>query len=198
MTTSIAITGRGGQGGKLVGELLAWSASNVGLTPTLYSVYSALIRGGDIASFLSVDEDDPGVAQRGSYDLMLALHNNWFDRYSPQIRPGGVLVYDGRFITRRLVGQLGRADVVLLDAPLKELTQKTGDPRSSSMVAAGAVAAITGIATLPALENGVKQVVPAHRADRIAANLLAVSTGFEWVSGLNLQPGVEPRAGAAS
>lgn len=193
-TTSIVVTGRGGQGGKLAGELLAWSASNSGLIPTLYSVYSALIRGGDIASFLAVDKVDPGVAQRGSYDVMLALHNNWFDRYFPQVRPGGVLLYDGRFVSDRLTK---RTDIAIVDLPLRELSQQAGDPRSSSMVAAGAVAAVTGIAALAAVEEGVRSVVPPHRSDRIASNLVAVGAGFEWALREGLQPvGTDPSAGA--
>ena len=50
------------------------------------------------------------------------------------------------------------------------------------MVAAGAVAAISGIATPAALEEGMHAVVPAHRAARIAGNLAAVRAGYDWAA----------------
>ena len=176
---AIVMTGRGGQGGKLAMELLAWSASADGLVPVLYSVYGALIRGGDIASFLAADTTSPGVAQRDSYDVMCALHNNWFDRYYARLRPGGVLVADASYVTDRM---RHRGDVTNLVAPWSQLAQQAGDRRSANMVAAGAIAALSRIANPAAMEQGMSAVVPPHRADRIAANLAAVRAGYEWAA----------------
>jgi Pyruvate/2-oxoacid:ferredoxin oxidoreductase gamma subunit len=50
----------------------------------------------------------------------------------------------------------------------------------TNMVAAGAIAVICGVATPDALEAGMQAVVPAHRSERIAANLTAVRSGYEW------------------
>lgn len=176
---AVVMTGRGGQGGKLAMELLAWSASASGLVPVLYSVYGALIRGGDIASFLVAGQADPGVALRDSYDVMCALHNNWFDRYYALLRPGGFLMADPAHVTGAM---RHRDDARSLAAPWTQLAQEAGDGRSANMVAAGAIAAISGLATPSALEEGMHAVVPAHRAGRIAGNLAAVRTGYEWAS----------------
>jgi 2-oxoglutarate ferredoxin oxidoreductase subunit gamma len=176
---AIVMTGRGGQGGKLAMELLAWSASATGLVPVLYSVYGALIRGGDIASFLVAGETSPGVALRDSYDVMCALHNNWFERYYARLRPGGILVADSGHVTAAM---RHREDVTSLIAPWSQLAQAAGDRRSANMVAAGAVAALSRIATPAALEQGMNAVVPPHRADRIAANLAAARVGYDWAA----------------
>jgi 2-oxoglutarate ferredoxin oxidoreductase subunit gamma len=175
--TAIVMTGRGGQGGKLAMELLAWSASADGLVPVLYSVYGALIRGGDIASFLAAGPTSPGVAQRDSYDVMCALHDNWFERYYALLRPGGVLLADAGYITAAM---RHRTDVTNLAVPWSRLAREAGDRRSANMVAAGAVAALSGIASPAALEQGMNAVVPPHRADRITVNLAAVRTGYDW------------------
>ena len=60
-----------------------------------------------------------------------------------------------------------RDDVRGLAAPWSQLAAGAGDRRSANMVAAGAIAAISGIATPAALEEGMHAVVPAHRAARI-------------------------------
>jgi 2-oxoglutarate ferredoxin oxidoreductase subunit gamma len=175
---SIVLTGRGGQGVKLSSELLAWSASADGFNPIQYSVYGALIRGGEIACSLAVSRDDPGVPLRSTYALMMAMHNDWFDRYYPVVVPGGVLVYDQANLD---AGLLTRTDIAHVALPVAALASEAGDSRAANMVVVGVVARLTGIASLEALAKGMAEVVPAHRADRIARNLHAVELGYSWV-----------------
>lgn len=175
---SIVLTGRGGQGVKLSSELLAWSASADGYHPIQYSVYGALIRGGEIACSLAASRDDPGVPLRSDYALMCAMHNDWFDRYYPLLLPGGLMAYDVANIDS---AWLTRTDVEHLAIPVGEMAVEAEDPRSGNMVVAGVVARLTGLASREALTQGMTAVVPAHRADRIARNLVAVETGYCWV-----------------
>ena len=175
---SIVLTGRGGQGVKLSSELLAWSASADGYNPIQYSVYGALIRGGEIACSLAASRDDPGVPLRSSYALMFAMHNDWFDRYYPLLLPGGTLVYDTANIE---ASRLTRDDIEHVAVPVGDMAAESGDPRAGNMVVAGVVARLTRLASREALTQGMTAVVPAHRADRIARNLVAVDAGYSWV-----------------
>ncbi len=175
---SIVLTGRGGQGVKLSSELLAWSASADGYNPIQYSVYGALIRGGEIACSLAASRDDPGVPLRSSYSLMCAMHNDWFDRYYPLLLPGGLLAYDVSNIDQ---ARLTRDDIEHFAVPVAAMAAEAGDARAGNMVVAGVVARLTGLASRQALTQGMTAVVPAHRADRIARNLTAVEVGYSWV-----------------
>jgi 2-oxoglutarate ferredoxin oxidoreductase subunit gamma len=177
-TLSIVLTGRGGQGVKLSSELLAWSASADGYNPIQYSVYGALIRGGEIACSLAASRDDPGVPLRSSYALMCAMHNDWFDRYYPLLEPGGLLAYDVANIDETW---LARSDVEHVPVPVAQMAAEAGDPRAGNMVIAGVVAKLSGLASPEALARGMAEVVPAHRAERINRNLAAVDIGYCWV-----------------
>ena len=175
---SIVLTGRGGQGVKLSSELLAWSASADGYNPIQYSVYGALIRGGEIACSLAASRDDPGVPLRSHYSLMCAMHNDWFDRYYPLLEPGGLLAYDIANIDE---SSLTRDDIEHFAVPVAAMAAEAGDARAGNMVVAGVVARLTGLASREALSKGMTEVVPAHRADRISRNLAAVEIGYSWV-----------------
>jgi Pyruvate/2-oxoacid:ferredoxin oxidoreductase gamma subunit len=175
---SIVMTGRGGQGVKLSSELLAWSASADGYNPIQYSVYGALIRGGEIACSLAASRGDPGVPLRSDYALMCAMHNDWFDRYYPLLLPGGLLAYDVANIDE---SRLTRSDIEHVAVPVADMAAEAGDARAGNMVVAGVVARLTGLASPDALRKGMTEVVPAHRADRISRNLAAVDAGFSWV-----------------
>ncbi len=174
---AVVMTGRGGQGGKLAMELLAWSASSEGLVPVLYSIYGALIRGGDIASTLLVGATDPGPPICDRFDVMCALHNNWFDRYYAALRPGGLLIADETQLSQDLYA---RDDVEHLGVSFGALATTSGDRRAANMVAAGILACLSGIASRQALGDGMAAVVPAHRKDRLASNLAAADCGFLW------------------
>jgi Pyruvate/2-oxoacid:ferredoxin oxidoreductase gamma subunit len=175
---SIVLTGRGGQGVKLSSELLAWSASADGFNPIQYSVYGALIRGGEIACSLAASREDPGVPLRSDYALMCAMHNDWFDRYYPLLVPGGLLAYDEANIDQ---SRLIRKDIDHFGVPVADMAAQAGDGRAGNMVIAGVVARLTGLASRDALARGMTEVVPAHRADRISRNLAAVEVGYSWV-----------------
>ncbi len=179
-TVGLVLTGRGGQGVKLATELLAFASSREGKVPVQYSVYGALIRGGDIASFLAVSETDPGLPLRSSYDYMLALHNNWYDKYYELLAPGGTLIADARQIP---AGWMCRSDITHRVVDFTAIAAEHGDVRAANMVAAGVMAATSGIVTLEALRSGLEDVVPPHRADRIASNLQAVRGGYNLALG---------------
>jgi len=149
-----------------------------GYNPIQYSVYGALIRGGEIACSLAASRDDPGVPLRSDYALMFAMHNDWFDRYYPLLLPEGLLAYDAANIP---TSRLTRDDIEHLAVPVGDMAAEAGDPRAGNMVVAGVVARLTRLASRAALTQGMTAVVPAHRADRIARNLVAVDTGFFWV-----------------
>lgn len=173
----IVITGRGGQGTKLAAQLLAAAAALDGDFPLHYSVYGALIRGGDIASTVVIGSAPPQCALRDSFQLMAAAHNNWFDRYYALIQPGGALIYDPANIGAT---RLGRSDVSHMPIDLGSIAAETGDPRAKNMVLAGACARILARPSLKSLLSGITTVVPAHRQDRISRNRAAVQRGWEW------------------
>jgi Pyruvate/2-oxoacid:ferredoxin oxidoreductase gamma subunit len=157
---------------------LAWSASADGFNPIQYSVYGALIRGGEIACSLAASREDPGVPLRSDYALMCAMHNDWFDRYYPLLVPGGLLAYDEANIDQ---SRLIRKDIDHFGVPVADMAAQAGDGRAGNMVIAGVVARLTGLASRDALARGMTEVVPTHRADRISRNLAAVEVGYSWV-----------------
>lgn len=176
-SVDIIITGRGGQGTKLAAQLLASAAAVDGYFPLHYSVYGALVRGGDIASTVVIDSQRPRCALRDSFSIMVAAHNNWFARYYDLLDPGGTLLYDPATVAQSL---LTRADLRHCPIAAGALASAAGDPRAGNMVLAGACASFALVPSLASLGGAMTSVVPAHREDRIRRNLDAVSAGWHW------------------
>lgn len=172
----VVIVGRGGQGTKLAAQVLAWAGALEGLKPLHYSVYDGLIRGGNIASTVVLAHDRPGVPVRSSFRSMLAAHVGWFERFYRLVEPGGVVFFDATLVPERY---MTRTDVQHRPVALGHLATASGDRRGGNMVAVGVLAAHWGLPGVAALQEAVGSVVPAHRSERVAANVACVKAGLE-------------------
>ena len=173
---SAIMTGRGGQGTKLANQILAWAAASDGFSPLHYSVYDGLIRGGDIASTFVLSDTDPGPPIRAQFDVMVALHLSWFDRYYPKVRSGGHLYYDPSYVA---TDRPTRKDVVHHPVRFGHVATAAGDGRAANMVAAGLLACHWSAPSLEALERAIGEVVPPHRSDRLKTNIAALRAGWD-------------------
>jgi 2-oxoglutarate ferredoxin oxidoreductase subunit gamma len=67
--------------------------------------------------------------------------------------------------------------------PAREIAAELGAPVAAGLALVGAFAALTGVATARSLDAAVHQLVPAHRAAALQANLAALVAGAESVQG---------------
>ena len=169
------IIGRGGQGTKLAAQVITHAGALDGYSPLHYSVYDGLIRGGNIASTVVLARDQPGVPIRSSFGVVVALHSGWFDRYFPRLKSGGHVFYESPALDTLLAT---RDDVNKHSVAFAVLSRDSGDPRAANMVAVGVLCGHWGAPTLAALEAAVREVVPAHRQERVAANVAAIRAGW--------------------
>lgn len=174
------MTGRGGQGTKLAAHLVALAGAMDGWSPLHYCIYDGLIRGGNIACTVAIGKEDPAVAIRSRFDVLLALHRSWFERFYPKVAAGGDVFYDPTFVTGDL---LTRDDVQHRPIGFGQVARDAGDPRAANMVSAGLLGSHWSVPGLASLEAAVREVTPPHRAERVAANLEALRAGWALARG---------------
>jgi len=185
MTEDVAvITGRGGQGTKLAVSVLGEAALGAGCYPMLYSIYDGLIRGGRIASTIIIGDEPPNTPIRSEFEVLAALHSGWFDRFQPKVPDSGFVFYDPTYIDADFPG-LARTRAVPVD--FAEVAGRAGDQRAANMVAVGLVAAFWGRPSLDSLGSALQDVTPAHRQDRVGANLASLAAGWEIGTPLRAQ-----------
>jgi Pyruvate/2-oxoacid:ferredoxin oxidoreductase gamma subunit len=170
------ITGRGGQGTKLAVSVLGEAALSIGCFPMLYSIYDGLIRGGKVASTIVVGDEPPNTPIRSEFEVLAALHSGWFERFHPKVPDTGFVFYDPSYIGPDYPG-LTRTHAVQVD--FSDVAGRVGDQRAANMVAVGVVASFWGRPSLESLQAAVADVTPAHRQDRLDANLKSLEAGWE-------------------
>lgn len=163
-------------------SVLGEAALDVGCYPMLYSIYDGLIRGGRIASTIVVGDAPPNTPIRSEFEVLAALHSGWFERFQPKVPDSGFVFYDTSYIDEDYPG-LARTHAVGVD--FAGVAGRAGDQRAANMVAVGLVAAFWGRPSLDSLGTAMKEVMPAHRQDRLVANLASLEAG--WQIGIPFQ-----------
>ena len=174
MRADVFISGFGGQGALLAGNLLAYAAILEGRNVSFFPSYGVEKRGGAAMCTVVVAEGKVGSPVIGSPTVMIALDQTSFDKYSSKVKPGGCLVVNSSLIS--MPNQI-REDVVIIAAPLNEIALELGDPRLVNMVALGIYASRTGAVEMSSLAAALPYVLPERNHRFIPANVKAVEAG---------------------
>jgi Pyruvate/2-oxoacid:ferredoxin oxidoreductase gamma subunit len=173
----LLITGIGGQGVQLAAQVIAKAATLEGRDVMFFGIYGGMMRGGNTDSTVVVADGPitapPVVARAWS---AIAMHDEFWAPLEPRMRPGGfVLVNDSTFaheipppITVHRIGAT-------------ELAAELDNPLGGAMVMVGAYGALTGLVSLDALLEGMRDSVPSYRRQHVAANERTIRAGWDAV-----------------
>jgi 2-oxoglutarate ferredoxin oxidoreductase subunit gamma len=169
----IRLSGSGGQGMIFAGTVLAEAigvedGKNVCQTQS----YGPEARGGASRSDLVVSSGEIYYPKPLKLDILLALTQQACDTYFPALKEEGILIVDSG-----LVDQL--PDHKVHAFPFSQIARdKIGTPMVANIIALGAIAALTRVASKKGLLEAVKRRAPKGTEER---NLKAVETGFVLV-----------------
>jgi len=164
------IAGFGGQGVLFAGGLLGRAGIQAGLTAAESSSYGAESRGS--ACFVGVvlsDEPIPYPKVRRP-DLLIALSQGGYDKFTALIKPGGRIFYDCDMIQPKSLEGVDQAGI-----HATTIAAQMGSKAVANVVMLAAAVITTGIVPMKALREAVKEQSPAAY---LAVNLKAVEEGW--------------------
>ncbi|MGV0793761.1 2-oxoacid:acceptor oxidoreductase family protein [Mycolicibacterium sp. XJ1819] len=172
----IVLVGIGGQGIQLAAKVLATSAAAEGRETMVFGRYGGSMRGGDTrATVVISDRPITSPPTVPAVWFALALHDRYWADTGGRVRSGGVVVIDADVFTR----EVEPAGWSLTGVPATKMATQLGNPRSSSMVALGALVAITGIVSVGSLEHAALNVLPPYRSQHAEAIQVALRAGYD-------------------
>lgn len=167
------LSGSGGQGMIFAGTVLAEAigiedGKNVCQTQS----YGPESRGGASRSDLVVSSGEIYYPKPLKLDILLALTQEACDTYFPALKEEGILIVDSGLVTQL-------PDHEVHGFPFSQIARdKIGTPLVANIIALGAIAALTRVASKKGLLEAVKRRAPKGTEER---NLKAVETGFALV-----------------
>ncbi len=173
------IGGEAGFGIMTTGVMFSRLASRHGLHIFDYVEYPSLIRGGHNVYEVCLDNEEVFSQEKG-VDLLFALNQETIDLHKNEIKPGGILVYDGENTQVDEV-ELQSRQVILYHVPFVRLTREANALKvMENNVALGASAALFGM-ELGILNQLIADTFKDKGEKIIAPNQAAAKVGYDYV-----------------
>ena len=178
MQEEIIISGFGGQGTLFAGQLLTYAAMDSGYHVTWIPSYGPEMRGGKARCTVIVSDTEIGspLVRRPSAAIVLNIPS--MEAFEPAIKPSGLLVVNSSLIPQRSE----RTDIDTYHIAASAIATELGNVRLANVICLGALVQSRGMVTLDAVEQALKDHLPARHRRLLEPNKLALRRGAEIVS----------------
>ncbi len=168
--SKIKITGFGGQGVILAGEILANAAVMDGKEGSAIGSYGSAARGGLTSSEIVISNEFIDAPFSEKPDVLIALSQDGYDKFVYTVNQNGIIIVDSGMVSIKPLPkqyELQAANIA---------TSEIKSPVVANMVMLGALSAITEVISKTALINAIKETV---NEKFVELNLRGIEFGFE-------------------
>ena len=175
-TTKYLFSGFGGQGILFSGKFLAYKGltdeKNVSWLPS----YGPEMRGGTASCSVIISDESIGSPIVDSPDVLVAMNLPSLDKFEKTVKAGGTIILDSTLIERKVE----RTDVEVIYLPATHLAIENNCNTLANMIIVGKLLKVTGEYDEKSIEETLKKVISAKRADMLEVNKKAMQIGAEF------------------
>ncbi len=174
----LIISGFGGQGVLIIGNLLVYAAMREGKCVTFLPIYGVEMRGGTANCTVVVSSREVGspVVERPHGAIIMNLPS--LTKYQPRILSKGLMLFNSSLIEPN---EANRQDIELLPIPINEIAFENGNAKLANMVALGAFVEKTRLVQFDSLFESFKHVLDERHHSLIPHNIDAIQKGSRFV-----------------
>lgn len=169
----MVFTGSGGQGVITAAIILAEAAViHENLTAVQTQVYGAAARGGATRSDVIISKEQINFPKVIQPNVLICLTQEAYNKFSPIIRPGGLLITDSRYVVTQRKVDANQQELPIFESVM----QKIGKPIVFNICMLGAVIRLTEIVRPESILKVLKTRIPSGFLD---INEQSLSIGME-------------------
>ena len=178
----LVISGFGGQGVLIIGNLLSHAAMSEGSYVTFVRIYVVEMRGGTANCTVVVSSQEIGspVVERPHAAILMNLPS--LTKYQTRVLSKGLILYNSSLIDPK---EANRQDIEILPIPVNEIAIENGNPKLANMVALGAFIEKTKIVRMTSLFESLDKVLDERYHSLISYNIKAIEKGAQFVKALS-------------
>jgi len=177
----VIISGFGGQGVLVIGNLLAHAAMHEGKHVTYLPVYGVEMRGGTANCTVVISSHEIGSPVVGRPHAAIVMNLPSLIKYEPLISPRGLMMINTSLIDPK---EASRKDIELVSVPVNEIAIENGNPKLANMVALGAFIEKTKLVRMDSLFDSLGKVLDERYHHLIPSNVKAIQVGAEFAQKL--------------
>ncbi len=175
MHESVIMSGFGGQGILLMGQLLCYAGMHEGKKVTWMPSYGPEMRGGTANCTVMLSEDRVGSPVTRHPSSLVAMNKASLDRFEGDLPAGGFLLINSSLIERGPE----RQDLQVMKVPANRIAEEAGTLQVTNMAALGAYVGAKKVVSLESVIIALKRMIPAHRKELLSVNETALRRGYE-------------------
>jgi len=174
----VIISGFGGQGVMIIGNLLAYAAMKEGRYVSYLPIYGVEVRGGTANCTVVISSKEIGspVVEKPSAAIVMNLPS--LIKYEPRVLPKGLLLFNSSLIDPK---ETFRKDIEILPIPFNDIAIENGNPKLANMVALGAFVEKTKLVRMASLFESFENVLDERYHHLIPSNIEAIEIGAKFV-----------------
>jgi 2-oxoglutarate ferredoxin oxidoreductase subunit gamma len=175
MEKGVVISGFGGQGIMLAGELLAEAGKEEGKYVTFLPSYGPEMRGGTANCHVIVSDTTIASPIIGYPKAAIVLNLPSLDKYEPLMKKDGIIIINKTLVPR----EVKRDDVRVLQIDAQHVAEDLGNKKVVNMILLGAYVEIEKPVKIETLKNALKSYLTGRKAELIEVNERALEKGAE-------------------
>jgi 2-oxoglutarate ferredoxin oxidoreductase subunit gamma len=173
--TEIRVGGLGGQGVILCGSIIGKAAAiHGGKQATLIQAFGPEARGSACSAQVMVSDEVIGYPYVKQPDILVLMSQDAFNQFIPQIKPGGLVLYESELVDP---GDRVPAGVRAVGVPATRFAEELGRRLVLNIVMVGFFAGATELVPFEAVRKAVLDSVPKGTED---LNLKAFRKGYDY------------------
>jgi len=177
MRREIIVSGFGGQGIALMGQLIAAAATAEGRNAVWTPAHGPEMRGGESNCTVVVSDRSIGSPVASRLDTAIVMDRPSLDRIEGAVNGGGLVM-----INSSLVGGRPRAkELRVCKVPATGLAEELGDTRVANIVMLGAFIAVDPLVAAESVKRALRQMLPERRHRMLALNERALDRGMRYI-----------------
>ena len=176
MYTDVMMTGFGGQGILLIGNLLAEAALLENYHVTYMPSYGVEMRGGAANCTVVISDQEIGSPQTSAPEVLLVLSDQARIKYESKTKPGGIYIVNSSLCD---VGKISRNDVEKVILPFNQIATEMGNAKFANMISLGAYLGKRPVVKISSIEETLKTAFAGKKPELVSLNLKAIEKGIE-------------------
>ena len=173
MLKEVLISGFGGQGSLMAGQILAMAGVMDDKNVTYRPVYGTEKRGGLAFCDVIISDEEIGSPALEETQCLVAMDDNSFTKFEGIVSAGGKLIYNSTLVT----SQGTRDDISYIAVPCGEIAARLGSEKVTNMIILGAYLGAEGFLSMDKVEAALREEMGPAKEKLIPLNRQALEEG---------------------
>ncbi len=175
MEKGVVISGFGGQGVMLAGELLAEAGKEEGKFVTFLPSYGPEMRGGTANCHVIVSDEQIASPVIALPEAAIILNLPSLDKYEPLMKQDGIMILNKTIIPK----EVSRTDIRVLQIDAQNVAKELGNEKVINMLLLAAYVEVEKPVKIESLKEALKFLLTGRKETLIEINIRAIDKGAE-------------------